>query len=130
MNEFPKGWFYIHCPSRFDQVLTLTSATMQPTQKIELRPKQHSNRQLWTYNQGYLINKHTAYVLTVKDSKKTNQYIYPMPKQEGEDQRWKLDENMRLVLMDQPELGINDLAVPQLVEKPSTAWRCENDIIA
>jgi hypothetical protein len=35
---------------------------MKPTQKIELRPKvEHSDQQLWTYYQGYLINKHTAY---------------------------------------------------------------------
>jgi hypothetical protein len=47
-------------------------------------------------------------VLGCKNINKANQCIYPMKRQDDttEGQRWKLDDEERLVLMDQPELGI------------------------
>ncbi|KAI7867029.1 hypothetical protein BDF14DRAFT_777109 [Spinellus fusiger] len=59
MTLFPKGWFCIQCPSHHGHVLTVTPASYHTT-RIELRPNTHQDHQLWTYDDGYLVNKHSG----------------------------------------------------------------------
>ncbi|KAG2199380.1 hypothetical protein INT47_001562, partial [Mucor saturninus] len=124
MSEFPVGWFFIQCPSRQDHVLTVSSLSMQPSIRVELRPKKKigvmNRHQLWCYNQGYLVNKHSGCVLGVEKDKLKDQCIYQSRRSsEGTDRKkqlWKYDENQRLVLTDDKNgvYGLTALAVPKL----------------
>ncbi|KAG2237458.1 hypothetical protein INT48_005491 [Thamnidium elegans] len=142
MSEVPVGWFYVQCPSRQDQVLTVSSMSMKSSIRVELRPKKKigvtNNHQLWCYNQGYLVNKHSGcgkkkkkkkklkrnrlliifgIVLGVEKDKLKGQFIFQSKKVDGDAKKqvWKYDEEKRLVLTgDDTPYALNDLAVPKL----------------
>ncbi|KAI9261013.1 hypothetical protein EDC94DRAFT_648914 [Helicostylum pulchrum] len=119
MSEVPVGWFYIQCPSRQDHVLTVSSRSMKSSIRVELRPKKGvtNNHQLWCYNQGYFVNKHSGCVLGVEKDKLKGQFIFQSKKSEDtkKQQVWKYDEEKRLVLTDDDtSYALNGLAVPKL----------------
>ncbi|KAI8072052.1 hypothetical protein BDF21DRAFT_424788 [Thamnidium elegans] len=89
--------------------------------RVELRPKKKigvtNNHQLWCYNQGYLVNKHSGCVLGVEKDKLKGQFIFQSKKVDGDAKKqvWKYDEEKRLVLTgDDTPYALNDLAVPKL----------------
>ncbi|OBZ85963.1 Receptor y region, transmembrane domain- and RING domain-containing protein 2 [Choanephora cucurbitarum] len=99
MNSFPLGWFYIQ--SQNGQVLTVANKTMQPSVRVELRPKKpRENHQLWCYYQGYLVNKHSGCVLGVDRQKIKDQPVYQL-KRISDDikQHWQYIQR-QLVLAD------------------------------
>ncbi|KAI8638578.1 hypothetical protein BD408DRAFT_16109 [Parasitella parasitica] len=103
MNEFPAGWFYIECPNRQNQVLTVSEISMQPSIRVELRPKkiggQHRHHQLWCYHQGFIVNRHSGCVLGVEKAKTVDQCVFQSKRlQQGErKQTWRF-ENSKLLL--------------------------------
>ncbi|GAA5815989.1 hypothetical protein MFLAVUS_009508 [Mucor flavus] len=107
----------LQCPSRQDHVLTVSSMSMKSSIRVELRPKkgETNNHQLWCYNQGYFVNKHSGCVLGVEKDKFKGQFIFQSKKGDAKKQVWKYDEEKRLMLTDDDtSYALNGLAVPKL----------------
>ena len=119
MSDFPVGWFYIECPNRQGQVLTVSEMAMQPSIRIELRPKKigGQHHQLWCYHQGFLVNKHSGCVLGVEKDKIKDQCIFQSKRlQQGEKKQNWCYENSKLILINgETRYALNDLQVPKMV---------------
>lgn len=127
-DQFPQGWFYISCPSRQGQVLTVPNGATQPSTRVELRPKKkigatNDSHQLWCYHNGYLVNKNSGCVLGAEKDKFKDQYVYQSKRSlvgsnDRKRQIWKLNEEGKLILTDDKHglFALNDLAVPKLEE--------------
>ncbi|GAN04540.1 hypothetical protein MAM1_0066c04001 [Mucor ambiguus] len=118
MSDFPSGWFYIECLNRQGQVLTVSDMSMQPSVRVELRPKKIGGHphQLWCYHQGFLVNKHSGCVLGVEKDKIKDQCVFQSKRLDrGEKkQTWHYD-NSKLVLRHEAiGYALNDLQVPKM----------------
>ncbi|ORZ14751.1 hypothetical protein BCR42DRAFT_452483 [Absidia repens] len=60
-------WAYITSPSRHNHVLTVVDASFEPQARVELRPNVQGTHQQWYMDRfGFIINKHSGCVLSVK----------------------------------------------------------------
>ncbi|CAO3590917.1 unnamed protein product [Absidia cylindrospora] len=60
-------WVYITSPSPHNHVLTVVDASFEPQARVELRPNvQGTHRQWYMDRFGFIINKHSGCVLSVK----------------------------------------------------------------
>ncbi|KAI8098034.1 uncharacterized protein B0P05DRAFT_523059 [Gilbertella persicaria] len=114
LDEFPVGWFYIQCPTRQNQVLTVANMTMQPLTRVELRPKRDEKHQLWCYHEGHLVNKYSGCVLGVEKQKISDATVYQIRRPNDNKPLWQYKDKQLVFLQD---YALNDLAVPRLVEK-------------
>ncbi|KAI9006556.1 hypothetical protein CLU79DRAFT_570492 [Phycomyces nitens] len=101
MAGFPNGWFFITSPN--GHVLTITPISFQMSQasRIELRPNVAGDHQLWSHDDGYLVNKHSGCVLAIKNQPSKGQCLTSVmrePLERAEHQRWEFNAN-RLVLI-------------------------------
>ncbi|RUP48246.1 LOW QUALITY PROTEIN: hypothetical protein BC936DRAFT_144793 [Jimgerdemannia flammicorona] len=64
--EFPEGWFYIRLSGEY--VLGVENASIEHGAKTSLHRlnKQQWESQLWSYHEGYLVNKRSSLYLTIE----------------------------------------------------------------
>ncbi|KAI8137672.1 hypothetical protein BJV82DRAFT_333323 [Fennellomyces sp. T-0311] len=95
------GWFFIQSTSHPNHVLTVINAAWQPGARIELRPLVGRKHQLWCFDDGFLVNKHSGCVMSVKSEKAVeNQTVIQARRQENEasaTQRWLYDDEARVL---------------------------------
>ncbi|CAO3615831.1 unnamed protein product [Cunninghamella blakesleeana] len=124
-----KGWFYIVSPSQHEHVLTVINMSYESGTRVELRPNTLENHQLWHLDKdGYIINKHSGCVLSVKSISKQRsvqgQNIIQSSRKkssEAKEQQWEFvstDSNntyhLRLKAIE--EYYLNDKQVPSFQE--------------
>ncbi|KAI8981771.1 hypothetical protein BDF20DRAFT_986789 [Mycotypha africana] len=118
MTGFPEGWFYIQCPSRQNQVLTVSKFTMQPSVRVELLPQKLGfDHQLWCYHQGFLVNKHSGCVLGTERDRLKDQHIFQCKRLHSDNRKqqpWKYDEQeQKLIMTDVVDQVEYALCVPE-----------------
>ncbi|KAL0081000.1 hypothetical protein J3Q64DRAFT_1204653 [Phycomyces blakesleeanus] len=93
MAGFPHGWFFI--TSTNGHVLTITPISFQAS-RIELRPNVEGDHQLWSHDDGYLVNKLSGCVLAIKNQPSKGQCLTSVmrePLENAEHQRWEFNTN-------------------------------------
>ncbi|KAI8367648.1 uncharacterized protein BYT42DRAFT_586980 [Radiomyces spectabilis] len=136
MNEqFPSGWFYIQSSTHHHQCLTAVTLSVEKEARIELRPFLAKDpRQLWTYDDGFLVNKYSAYVMSVKNAGRKNECIFQQKRfsdntkktvSEAKERRHWEYANGALYLKAYPGFCMSEQDVPRLVEREENyGWRC------
>ncbi|KAI8071727.1 hypothetical protein BC940DRAFT_293565 [Gongronella butleri] len=122
--KIPDTWFVLVAPGCHGHALTVVNAAFEPYTRVEMRPHTHGEHQQWRLDShGFLINRHSGCVLTVKSvSRKTSiarqQLIQGQRKDvvDAATQRWEVepfdDDGCALRLAAFPEYYLHDKAVP------------------
>ncbi|KAI7903298.1 ricin B lectin domain-containing protein [Cokeromyces recurvatus] len=113
MSNFPSGWFYIQSKCSHKMVLDVTADSLKAVARIIVWPKKTKNcdNQLWTYDNGYLINKNSGMVLDVQggileSDKPIIQYKRKMT-EEADNQRWFYREDGFIYPQSTPNLVLD-----------------------
>ncbi|OBZ87220.1 hypothetical protein A0J61_04729 [Choanephora cucurbitarum] len=106
MDEFPSGYFYIKSHS-CGKVIDVDGASVKNDAKILIWPPKHNDdrdNQLWYYQDGFIVNKHSGKVLDVRGGPLVQdawicQYDRKLT-EEAQNQRWGYDEGFIYPLAD------------------------------
>ncbi|KAL0073236.1 hypothetical protein F4703DRAFT_1441158 [Phycomyces blakesleeanus] len=124
MAGFPHGWFFI--TSTNGHVLTITPISFQAS-RIELRPNVEGDHQLWSHDDGYLVNKLSGCVLAIKNQPSKGQCLTSVmrePLENAEHQRWEFNTNC-LTLISNHDWSLSDQPVPRCVtSEDGVDWVC------
>ncbi|CAO3676681.1 unnamed protein product [Umbelopsis vinacea] len=120
-GNFPPGWFYIQSRCDHKMVLDVEWDSLKTSARIVAWPRKEklNNNQLWSYDQGFLINKNSGLVLDIIGGALQNdrQLIQQKRKMiEGSnDQRWFYREDGYLYPRNDPNLGNSDKPGAQIL---------------
>ncbi|KAJ8659664.1 hypothetical protein O0I10_004643 [Lichtheimia ornata] len=134
-QAFPTGWFYIQANTHPQHVLTVVDKSWQPGARIELRPPAGEKKhQQWTYSDGFLVNRLSGCVMSVKQAK-TNQPLVQgrrLPKYQADTQRWQYGPDNKITLQVHPSCSLNTQQVPRLVvdgDEEQDGWSCIEELV-
>ncbi|KAI8359154.1 ricin B lectin domain-containing protein [Blakeslea trispora] len=113
MSAFPSGWFFIQSKCSHKMVIDVSYDSLKAAAKIVVWPKKAKDydNQLWTYDNGYIINKNSGMVLDVQggileSDKQVIQYKRKMI-EDAHNQRWYYREDGFIYPQTDPNLVLD-----------------------